>query len=236
MVLPTAAARLVSPAGSALSLMPDLLRTATCTVNLAAVAAAADEYLSPAASAQEKPGRPFSRLRRIAAWTPSATGGIMPRHVCSAPCGARRRTRAWQFRSAPCLPIGRLSSHHCALDIRRSAPRPSVRRRQACGYVDNASALPTYPQAQQTTVSTKVDCFEGGPRRPCPSPAGDYQLKTSGRLTRPTAPSLRGSRQPFTRRNESSRGHETDPALVFIYNIERWTSLAPLPKLAHDRM
>ena len=170
MVLPTAAARLVSPAGSALSLMPDLLRTATCTVNLAAVAAAADEYLSPAASAQEKPGRPFSRLRRIAAWTPSATGGIMPRHVCSAPCGARRRTRAWQFRSAPCLPIGRLSSHHCALDIRRSAPRPSVRRRQACGYVDNASALPTYPQAQQTTVSTKVDCFEGGPRRPCPSP------------------------------------------------------------------
>jgi hypothetical protein len=78
MVHPTAAARLVAPAGGALSLMPDRLRTATCTVNLAAVAAAADEYLRPAASAQEKPGRPFSRLRRVAAWTPSATGGNAP--------------------------------------------------------------------------------------------------------------------------------------------------------------
>src|SRR6202051_1978235 len=105
MVHSTAAARLVAPAGGALSLMPDLPRTAAGTVNLAAVAAAADEYLRPAASAQEQPGRPFRRLRQ----------------ACAAPCGARRRTRAGQFRSAPCLPIGRLSSRHCALDTRCSA-------------------------------------------------------------------------------------------------------------------
>src|SRR5271165_3954649 len=99
MVHPTAAARLVAAAGGALSLMPGLPRTATGTIDLAAVAAAADEDLRPAASAQKQPARPFRRLRRAAAWTPSATGEIMPRHACSAPCGARRRTRAWQFRS-----------------------------------------------------------------------------------------------------------------------------------------
>src|ERR1700688_34845 len=120
MVHPTAAARLVAPAGGTLSLTPGLSRTAAGTVNLAAVATADDEYLSRAAREQEQTRRPFRR-RRAAAWTPSATGGIMPWHACSAPCGARRRTRAWQFRSAPCLPIGRLSSRHCALDTRCSA-------------------------------------------------------------------------------------------------------------------
>jgi hypothetical protein len=203
MVHPTAAARLVAPAGGALSLMPGLPRTATGTVNLAAVAAAADEYLRPAASAQEQPGRPFRRLRRAAAagaaaWTPSATGGIMPRHACSAPCGARRRTRAWQFRSAPCLPIGRLSSRHCALEARRK------RCDRACGAgrpVDmwtTQRALLTYPQAQQTTVSIKLIALKGGPLTPCPSPAGDYQPNRSGHLARATAPSLRGSGQPST--------------------------------------
>src|SRR5450631_2625686 len=114
MVHPTAAARLVAPARGALSLTPGLPRTAAGTVNLAAVAAAADQYLRLAASAQEQPGRRFRRLRRAAAWTPSATGGIMPRHACSAPCGARRRTRAWQFRSAPCLPIAIAPAAECA--------------------------------------------------------------------------------------------------------------------------
>ena len=195
MVHSTAAARLVAPAGGALSLMPDLPRTAAGTVNLAAVAAAADEYLRPAASAQEQPGRPFRRLRRAAAWTPSATGGIMPRHACSAPCGARRRTRAWQFRSAPCLPIGRLSSRHCALDTRCSAV--TERAAQAglwiCGQRKGVAHIPTGAANDSTN-----DCFEGRPLRPRPSPAGDYQPGRSGHLAQATAPSLRGFGQPST--------------------------------------
>jgi hypothetical protein len=160
MVHPTAAARLVAPAGGALSLMPGLPRTAAGAVNLAAVAAAADQYLRLAASAQEQPGRPFRR-RRAAAWTPSATGGIMPRHACSAPCGARRRTRAWQFRSAPCLPIGRLSSRHCALDTRRSAV--TQRATQAglwiCGQRKGVAHIPT---GAANDSQHQVDCFVRG--------------------------------------------------------------------------
>jgi hypothetical protein len=198
MVHPTAAARLVAPAGGALSLMPDLPRTAAGTVNLAAVAAAADEYLRLAASAQEQPGRPFRRHRQAAAWTPSATGGIMPRHACSAPCGARRRTRAWQFRSAPCLPIGRLSSRHCALNTRRSAA--TQRAAQAglwiCGQRKGVAHIPT---GAANDTQHQVDCFEGGPLRPSLSPAGDYQPKRSGQLAHATPPALRGSEQPFTR-------------------------------------
>jgi len=202
MVHPTAAARLVAPAGGALSLMPGLPRTAAGTVNLAAVAAAADEYLRPAASAQEQPGRSFRRLRRAAAagaaaWTPSATGGIMPRHACSAPCGARRRTRAWQFRSAPCLPIGRLSSRHCALDTRRSAV--TERAAQAglwiCGQRKGVAHIPT---GAANDSQHQVDCFEGGTAHTLPVTAGDYQPNRSGHLARATAPSLRGSGQPST--------------------------------------
>jgi len=159
MVHPTAAARLVAPARGALSLTPGLPRTAAGTVNLAAVAAAADQYLRLAASAQEQPGRRFRRLRRAAAWTPSATGGIMPRHACSAPCGARRRTRAWQFRSAPCLPIGRLSSRHCALDTRHSA---RGRVRAAGRPVDMWTTQGRCPHPHRRSKRQhQVDCFEG---------------------------------------------------------------------------
>ena len=152
MVHPTAAARLVAPARGALSLTPGLPRTAAGTVNLAAVAAAADEYLRLAASAQEQPGRPFRRLRRAAAWTPSATGGIMPRHACSAPCGARRRFGTWRFRSAPCLPIWQVvNAQLCA-----RSTSSHLRCTPTCGYVDNASALPTDPQDQKTKASVNL--------------------------------------------------------------------------------
>ena len=181
MVHSTAAARLVAPAGGALSLMPDLPRTAAGTVNLAAVAAAADEYLRPAASAQEQPGRPFRRLRRAAAWTPSATGGIMPRHACSAPCGARRRTRAWQFRSAPCLPIGRLSSRHCALDTRCSAV--TERAAQAglwiCGQRKGVAHIST----GAANDSTKLIALKGDRLDPARHPQATTSL--GGQVTSP---------------------------------------------------
>src|SRR6516165_5800720 len=78
----TTKARLVAPAGGALRLASGLLP---------AVAAAADQHLRPAARAQEQPaGCVFGSSHRHG-WTVAATGGILPRHACSARCGARRR-------------------------------------------------------------------------------------------------------------------------------------------------
>ena len=153
MVHPTAAACLIAPPGGALGMMSSLLRAPGSAVNLAAVAAAADEHLNPAPSAQEQPRRSFHRIGCVPAWTASATGGILPRHACSAPCGARRRTRTWRFRSAPCLPIRQVViAPLCPHTLRNTAAARAARGRP-CGYVDNARALPTSPQAAATTVS-----------------------------------------------------------------------------------
>jgi len=45
-----------------------------------------------------------SSPRPTAHWTQSAMIGILPRHACSARCGARRRSETWPLRSAPCRP------------------------------------------------------------------------------------------------------------------------------------
>ncbi len=103
MVHPTAAAGLVAPPGRALGITPRRLCTALCAVNLAAIAVAADNNLSLAARAQKQPGR-LCRRGQQRTWTRSATTGILPRHACSARCGARRRTETWPLRSAPCRP------------------------------------------------------------------------------------------------------------------------------------
>jgi hypothetical protein len=91
MVQSTTKARLIAPAGSALGLLSRLSGTAARTVDLAAVAAAADEHLRPAPGTQEQPARRLLDSRRVRGWTVAATGGILPRHACSARCGARRR-------------------------------------------------------------------------------------------------------------------------------------------------
>jgi hypothetical protein len=98
-VHPTAAAGLVAPPGRALGGAPRRLCTALCAVNLAAITVAADKNLSLAARAQKQPRRGQQRT-----WTRSAMTGILPRHACSARCGARRRSETWPLRSAPCRP------------------------------------------------------------------------------------------------------------------------------------
>jgi hypothetical protein len=60
--------------------------------------------------------------------------------------------RTWRFRSAPCLPIWQVvNAQLCA----RSTPA-HLRRTPTCGYVDNASALPTDPQDQKTKASVNL--------------------------------------------------------------------------------
>jgi hypothetical protein len=165
---PTATARLVALTGRAPGVISRRLCTPAGAINLAAVAAAADQHLSAATRTHEQPGWRFHRRRLARTWTALAMLGIMPRHACSARCGARRRSGTWRFRSAPCLPIGRLSPRQSASDARRHAARHA----HACGYVDNARALPTYPQAQQSTTSIQFDSSERPALRPSPSYPG----------------------------------------------------------------
>jgi hypothetical protein len=58
------AARLVALAGRTLRVAPGVPRTSFGTVDLAAVAAAADEHLSVAAPTQKQPGRRLGRFGR----------------------------------------------------------------------------------------------------------------------------------------------------------------------------
>jgi hypothetical protein len=132
MVHPPAAARLVAPAGGALRVLPRLLCTAARTVDLAAVAAAADQHLSLAARAHKQPR--CLRLGQCRTWTRAATGGILPRHACPARCGARRRYETWPLRSAPCLPIRQVVT---APSVRSNpTPRASARPHGAHQPVD----------------------------------------------------------------------------------------------------
>jgi hypothetical protein len=96
------AARLVAPTGGTLGVVSGLLRTAAGTIDLTAVAAAANKHLRSTTNTHEQRGR---RRGLAHAWTTIAMLGIMPRHACSARCGARRRFGTWRFRSAPCLPV-----------------------------------------------------------------------------------------------------------------------------------
>src|ERR1700674_2261658 len=141
-----AAARLVAPTGGTLGWISGLLPTAAGTIDLTAVAAAANKHLRSTTDTHEQPGR--RRHRRAHAWTTIAMLGIMPRHACSARCGARRRFGPWRFRSAPSLPVRQVvNAQLCA-----RSTSSHLRRTPTCGYVDNASALPTDPQDQKTKV------------------------------------------------------------------------------------
>src|SRR5271169_74387 len=158
------AARLVAPTGGTLGVISGLLRTAAGTIDLTAVAAAANKYLGSTTDTHEQPGR--RRHRRAHAWTTIAMLGIMPRHACSARCGARRRFGTWRFRSAPCLPVRQVvNAQLCA-----RSTSSHLRRTPTCGYVDNASALPTYPQDQKIKVSVNLIALKApGPSQPRPS-------------------------------------------------------------------
>jgi hypothetical protein len=150
------AARLVAPTGGTLGVISGLLRTAAGTIDLTAVAAAANKHLRSTTDTHEQPGRRRHRRGLAHAWTTIAMLGIMPRHACSARCGARRRFGTWRFRSAPCLPIWQVvNAQLCA-----RSTSSHLRRTPTCGYVDNASALPTDPQDQKTKASVNLIALE----------------------------------------------------------------------------
>src|SRR5208283_4520852 len=98
---------LVSLAGALLRAAPDPLSAAFGTINLAAVAAAADQRLGVAAGAQKQPSWCSVGVieTAIATWTTATIAGILSPHACPAPCRARRRCGTAKLRSAPCLPL-----------------------------------------------------------------------------------------------------------------------------------
>jgi hypothetical protein len=203
------AARLVAPTGGTLSVISGLLRTAAGTIDLTAVAAAANKHLRSTTDTHEQPGRHRRGLAH--AWTTIAMLGIMPRHACSARCGARRRFGTWRFRSASCLPIRQVvNAKLCA-----RSTSSHLRRTPACGYVDNASALPTDPQDQKTKVSVNLIALEaqhsnpvhhnpdrqpGQPRHPSPhsvSILAAIHTNSHSQLSRSRRSILTPRRPPF---------------------------------------
>ena len=100
----TAVARLVAPAGGALCAAPGVVGTTSRAVDLAAVAAATDEHLRPAARAQKEARRdsidPLGRLART--WTRPVLAGILPLHSCRARMWGATLMRTSRSGSAPC--------------------------------------------------------------------------------------------------------------------------------------
>jgi hypothetical protein len=97
-------------------------------------------------------------LSRRHGWTVAATGGILPRHACSARCGARRRSPDWPFRSAPCLPSGRLSLRYCALPAgyRLVAACAAPEGLWICGQRNGVAHIPT---GRSNNSQPLFDCF-----------------------------------------------------------------------------
>ena len=172
MVHPTAAAGLVAPPGRALGVAPRRLCTALCAVNLAAITVAADEHLSLAAHAQKQPGRRRRRWQQRT-WTRSAMTGILPRHACSARCGARRRSETWPLRSAPCRPrqSDRFLPRVEQAAQGRNPPRPASL--WICGQHNSVAHNPTGPTAAADNLNdleiSSVRATPGSPPQRQPS-------------------------------------------------------------------
>jgi hypothetical protein len=79
---------------------PGALRAVRGTIDLATVAAAADQSLSATTSAQKQPSRCCVGMieTAIATWTTAAIAGILSLHACPARCRARRRCGTAKFK------------------------------------------------------------------------------------------------------------------------------------------
>jgi hypothetical protein len=85
------AARLVALSGRSQLLSTGDLGTAAGTIDMAAIAAAADEHLRAATRTQKETSLVGVGPVKLWTWTKPATSEILPPHSCSARCGAWRR-------------------------------------------------------------------------------------------------------------------------------------------------
>ena len=175
MVHPAAAASLVAPPSRALSVAPRRLCTTLCAVNLAAITVAADQNLISATHAQKKSGR-RRRRRQQRTWTRSAMTGIMPRHACSARCGARRRSETWPLRSAPCRPrqsgrfLPRAEQAAQAAILRARKPVDLWTRQEPCPQTHKPNN-----NSKQSSIDHEFSVARTAPR--CPRRDSAYELR-----------------------------------------------------------
>jgi hypothetical protein len=163
-----------------------------CAVNLAAITVAADKNLSLAARAQKQPAS-RRRRRQQRTWTRSTMTGILPRHACSARCGARRRSETWPLRSAPCrprqsgkfLPRAKQVAQAAILRARKPVDLWTTRR--------GVAHKPTGPTTAADNLNLEISSVRTTP--------GSHSQDPHATLP----PSKRGSCQPFTPRNGESR-------------------------------
>ena len=101
MLAATAVARLIAPPGSALFAAPVLRGAVSLTVDVAAIAAGADQHLDAASRAQIEARASICLFTQ--AWTNCATGEILPRHTCSRTVWGAAPMRTARLESAPCL-------------------------------------------------------------------------------------------------------------------------------------
>ena len=99
------AAGLVTRAGRLLASPPDERATLSGAVNLAAIAAAANQRLGAAFRADEQPRRRgLLATRQVdTAWTGAVVGVILTPHACPARCEGTAPSGTARSRSAPCL-------------------------------------------------------------------------------------------------------------------------------------
>ena len=102
---PPMTAGLVARAGGPLTSPPSEPAAAPGAIDLAAVAATANQRLSAASRADEQACRRCVVMARTAddTWTNAAVAPILALHTCPARCGARRRTKLPGLSAAPCL-------------------------------------------------------------------------------------------------------------------------------------
>jgi hypothetical protein len=103
-VLPSAAG-LVTRAGRLLAAPPREWAAISGAINLAAIAAAANQRLGAAFRADEQPSRRgLVATRQVdTAWTGAVVGVILTPHTCPARCEGTASSGTARLRSAPCL-------------------------------------------------------------------------------------------------------------------------------------
>jgi hypothetical protein len=102
---PPMTAGLVARAGGPLTSPPSEPAAAPGAIDLAAVAATANQRLSAASRADKQARRRCVVMAGTAddTWTNAAVAPILALHTCPARCGARRRTKLPGLSAAPCL-------------------------------------------------------------------------------------------------------------------------------------
>jgi hypothetical protein len=147
--------RLVASPSFSLRLTAGCARADSSAVHLAPIAASTDEDLATAASAQEHPARhrigtcvSASRARRILAF------GI---------CQSRQFQRCGPPPLSSKDGVADSPNPTLSCDFVRPKGRlnlPCVRLAITCGYVDNVTPLPTYPQSAATNNQCQLDRFD----------------------------------------------------------------------------